>query len=77
MPAPSHQEFTVGNHLVRVYASRIDLPGVSGWFGAWSIYRLPMMGQPPVRVGGTDEQPSERLALALAKAAASAAVRML
>lgn len=66
-------EFIVGDVLVRVYASPIALPGVEGWVGVWSIYRLPMeIHREPVRIGDTDVEESETVALGMAKAIASA-----
>lgn len=66
------QRFIVGRCLVHVYASQVDLPGVAGWIGAWAIYRLPRRdGDEPVRIGDTDSEASEGVALGMAKAIAS------
>lgn len=65
-------EFTVGRCFVRVYAGTTDLPGVNGWVGAWAVYLdHPSQGGSPVRVGSTDIEQTEALALGMAKAIAS------
>jgi hypothetical protein len=73
MALASLQEFIVGQFFVRVYAAPIVLPGVEGWIGAWSIYRLPLeIYKEPVRIGDTDVEDSEAVALGMAKTIASA-----
>lgn len=67
------EEFLIGTYLVRVYAAPIVLPGVDGWVGAWAIYLLGREpGSEPVRIGDTDLEESEAIALGMAKAIASA-----
>jgi len=34
-------EAVVGNCLVRIRSSRLELPGAQGWIGSWEIYQLP------------------------------------
>jgi len=73
MALSGKQEFVVGNCLVRVEAGKIDLPGVDGWVGTWSIYRIPPRSDSmPDKCGDTDIQPTEAIALGMAKAVASA-----
>jgi len=66
------EEFTHGNVLVRVYARPIGIPGRHGWVGVWSIYRLPGGAKPPVRIGDTDIEEDETVALGMARAIARA-----
>ena len=66
------EEFTEGNALVRVYARPIAVPGVSGWVGVWSIYRLPRGPSPPVRVGCTELEATEAVAIGMARMIACA-----
>jgi hypothetical protein len=73
MNLASTQEFIVGQALVRVYAAPIALPGVEGWVGVWSIYQLPLeIFREPIRIGSTDVQESEAVALGMARAIATA-----
>lgn len=73
MALVSPEEFIVGQALVRVYAAPIALPGVEGWVGAWSIYRLPLEAyREPIRIGDTDVEESEAVAFGMARAIASA-----
>lgn len=73
MALVSPEEFIVGQALVRVYAAPIAFPGVEGWVGVWSIYQLPVeIYREPVRIGDTDVEESEAVALGMARAIASA-----
>jgi hypothetical protein len=66
------QEAAVGNCLVRIRGSRIELLGVTGWIGTWEIYRLPWHHRKlPVYVGETDLQTSESLAAGMARTIAT------
>ena len=73
MKFDSLQEAAVGNCLVRVRSSRIELPGAAGWIGSWEIYRLPWHHRKlPVHTGETDVQQSESVAAGTARAIATA-----
>jgi hypothetical protein len=67
------QEAAVGNCLVRIRSSRVELPGAVGWIGSWEIYRLPWHHRKlPVQTGETDVQSSESLAAGMARTIATA-----
>lgn len=73
MTLAASEEFVIGAFLVRVYAPSIALPGVEGWIGAWAIYRLDEYPHAePLRIGDTDIEDSEAVALGMARAIASA-----
>ena len=73
MKKQSTHEFFIERMLVRVYASYVSLPGVAGWVGAWAIYdTIREMPSEPVRIGDTDIEESEEIALGTAKAIACA-----
>lgn len=73
MTLASPEEFIVGQTFVRVYAARVALPGVDGWVGVWSVYHLPLeVYREPARIGDTDIEESETIALGMARAVASA-----
>jgi len=49
------KEAAVGNCLVRIRSSRVELPGAAGWISSWKIYRLPWHRRKlPVHTGETD-----------------------
>jgi hypothetical protein len=67
------QEAAVGNCLVRIRGSRLELPGVTGWIGSWEIYRLPWHHRKlPVHTGETDVQTSEGMAAGMTQTIATA-----
>jgi hypothetical protein len=78
MGARTGQEFQFGRFEIRLAAAQVDLPGVEGWVGTWSIYRLPVdRGEIPLRYGDTDLQESEDMAIGMARTVASLVARSL
>lgn len=78
MTSDRFEEHAVGTCLVWVRAARVDLPGVSGWIGAWEIYRLPWHSKKvALRIGETDVQGSEAIALGMVRAIAVSVARAL
>lgn len=68
-------EFEIGTFSVRVYANQLQLPNLTGWVGVWSIYARPHEpGALPLQIGDTGIESTEDVALAMAKAMASAAI---
>ena len=73
MNADVVEEMAVGNCLIRVRALRVERAGSSGWVGSWEIYRLPWYRKKrPVRIGETDVEASEGMALGMARTIATA-----
>jgi len=71
MVIPLRREILLQDVVIHLTAAKIDVPGVQGWVGTWSIYALPMSrGDAPVRYGDTDLQPNERMALGNAQSIA-------
>jgi hypothetical protein len=61
-----------------VHADLVLMPGVSGWIGAWAIYRLPRdPWDSPVRYGDTDLENSQSMAMGMARAIAKLVARSL
>jgi hypothetical protein len=78
MTSDRFEEHAVGTCLVLVRAERVDLPGVSGWIGAWEIYRLPWHSKKAaLRIGETDVERSEAMALGMARTIAVSVARAL
>lgn len=69
---PSHSEFQLGWHLIRIETVFVRSPRVDGWIGAWSIYWEPVRpGDVPLRHGDTDIQRFELEALGAARTVAT------
>jgi hypothetical protein len=54
------QEAAVGNCLVRIRSSRVDLPGAVGWIGSWEIHLLPWHPQKTADVHRGNRHSDER-----------------
>lgn len=68
MAGSTRREFQIVRFVVRVDAAQVDLPGVEGWVGTWSIYQIPIRrGDMPMRYGDTDLQATEDMAIGMAR----------
>jgi len=78
MGIPSHIEFQLRWHLIRLETVFVRSDSVEGWIGSWSVYYAPVMpGATPLRYGNTDIEESELAALGAAKTVATLVARSL